>query len=296
VEVPVKLEKVGPLFLLVLTLLAGSSQQALAQSAVTVSEIQRLQDSISDVSRDLTQMPTRDAALAAQLQKELDEANEEAIYLKVKLRKREPVARSEFREVFDNVERIRSRARGMTGRDSTGVTSPGRRVEEVADIPAGTEFDVRLEQPLSSATAKPEDRFEVKTVVDVRDGDRVLVPAGSTVRGVVNSVQKANRFGQKGSITVTFDRLTISGRNYLINATVTEAIESEGIRGDAAKIGTAAGVGAIIGGILGGLKGAIAGILIGGGGTIVATDPKDVELPAGTILRLRFDSGVNLAR
>jgi len=295
VEVPVRFERVGPLFLLALALLAGSSQQAVAQSTVTASDIQRLQDTIYDASRDLSQVRSRDAALAAELQQELDEANEEAIYLKVKLRKREIVDRSEYRQVLDDVDSIRARARG-TGRDSTGVTGQSRRVEEVADIPTGTEFDVRLEQPLSSATAKAEDRFEVKTVVDLRDGDRVLIPAGSTVRGVVNSVQKANRLGQKGSLTVAFDRLTIGGRNHLISATVTEAIESEGIRGDAAKIGTAAGVGAIIGGILGGLKGAIAGILIGGGGTIVATDPKDVELPAGTILRLRLDSGVNLLR
>ena len=37
----------------------------------------------------------------------------------------------------------------------------------------------------------------------------------------------------------------------------------------------------MIGGILGGVKGALAGILIGGGGTVVATEGKDVELPAG---------------
>jgi hypothetical protein len=38
----------------------------------------------------------------------------------------------------------------------------------------------------------------------------------------------------------------------------------------------------------------MAGILIGGGGTIAATDGKDVELPAGTALRVRLDSGLNL--
>ena len=75
---------------------------------------------------------------------------------------------------------------------------------------------------------------------------------------------------------------------------MTQAIESEGIKGEAGKIGAGAGVGAIIGGILGGVKGAMAGILIGGGGTIAATEGKDVELPAGTVLRVRLDSGLNL--
>jgi len=57
-----------------------------------------------------------------------------------------------------------------------------------------------------------------------------------------------------------------------------------------------AGVGAIIGAILGGAKGALAGILIGGGGTIAATEGTDVELPAGTVLRVRMDAPLNLRR
>ena len=38
------------------------------------------------------------------------------------------------------------------------------------------------------------------------------------------------------------------------------------------------------------MKGALAGILIGGGGTIAATEGKDVELPPGTVLRVRLDA------
>ncbi len=122
----------------------------------------------------------------------------------------------------------------------------------------------------------------------------VLVPAGSTLRGVVTSVQKAGRLERKGSLTVKFDQVRINGRSYPIQATVTDALESEGIRGEAGRIGAGAGVGAIIGGILGGLKGAVAGILIGGGGTIAATEGKDVDLTAGTVLRVRLDSGLDL--
>ena len=84
------------------------------------------------------------------------------------------------------------------------------------------------------------------------------------MRGVVNSVTPAGRgLDRKGSMTLHFDRMTISGRTYSIRATVIGAIEAEN---DNAKVATGAGVGAIIGGILGGFKGALAGILIGGGG------------------------------
>ena len=91
-------------------------------------------------------------------------------------------------------------------------------------------------------------------------------------------------------MTVSFDQLTVNGRAYPMRGTVTQAIEGEGIKGEAARIGAGAGVGAIIGGILGGFKGALAGILIGGGGTIAATEGKEVELPQGTVLRVRLDS------
>jgi hypothetical protein len=162
------------------------------------------------------------------------------------------------------------------------------------DVPVGTEFDVRLQTPLDSATANVEDRFEATTVVDLTKGDRVVVPAGSVMRGIVTSVNKATRTDRKGSLTVTFDQITIRGTQYPVKATVTKAIESEGIAGEKEKIGAGAGVGAIIGGIIGGVKGALAGILIGAGGTIAATEGTDVSLDPGTLLRVRTDTPINI--
>jgi hypothetical protein len=294
------------------------AQPAAAQS-VTNSDIQRLQDAIYDASRDVAQLRSRDSATASQLQAELDDARDEAVYLKVKLRKNEPISRSDFVDVNDRIDNIRSRARGdsrggytpssgvgigddsrstypvSTG-SSSGVGTAGRS-QNPNEIPVGTEFDVRLANTLSSKTAQVEDRFEATTMVDLRDErNRVLVPSGSTMRGVVSSVNKATRTDRKGSLTVAFDRVTINGRSYPLRATVTQALESEGIMGEKEKIGIGAGAGAIIGAILGGAKGALAGILIGGGGTIAATEGKDVELPAGSVLRVRLDSPLSLQK
>jgi hypothetical protein len=167
-------------------------------------------------------------------------------------------------------------------------------VQDVPDVPVGAEFDVRLSRPLSSATAQVEDRFEATTTADVRQGTRVVVPAGSVMSGIVSSVKKSGRIDRTGSLTVAFDRITVGTQSYPIRATVTQAIESAGIKGDAGKIGAGAGVGAVIGAILGGGKGALAGILIGGGGTIAATEGKDVEMAPGTMLRVRMDSALSL--
>jgi hypothetical protein len=300
--------------LLALALTAGAAAPALAQrSDVSSADIQRLQDNIKDASRDIAQARNRDASLGTQLQRELDEARDEATYLKVKAQKNEPIARSEYQDLSDRVENIRSRARGdssggytpppsaRTGDDraSYPATPTGTASGTVSanEIPVGTEFDVRLQTALSSATSQVEDRFEGTTAVDLKDADgRVNVPAGSVMRGVVSAVNKAGRIERKGSLNVAFDRITINGRNYPIRATVTQALESEGIKGEAGKIGIGAGAGAILGAILGGAKGALAGILIGGGGTIAATEGKDVELPAGTVLRVRLDTPISLQR
>jgi hypothetical protein len=295
----VRLNRLGAV-LTFAVLLMGSASIVSAQNAVTSADIQRLENTIDDASRDVAQLRTRDARLASDLERELNDARDEAIYLKVKLRKNEPVARSEYSSLRDRVEDIRSDARGDVARRRSTTSDNDRRSGRVVssedeDVPVGTELDVRLQTPLSSKTAQVEDRFEATTMVDLRDDrERVLIPAGSVVRGVVSSVNKAGRIERQGKMTLAFDRITVNGRDYPMRATVTEALESDGIRGEAGKIGAGAGVGAIIGGILGGVKGALTGILIGAGGTIAATEGTDVELPAGTVLRVRLDTPLDL--
>jgi hypothetical protein len=302
---------------------------AAAQNTVSSTDIQRLQDQVYEAGNDVSRLRSSNTEMAARLQTELDDLREEVIYLKVKMRKEGNINRTDYADVRDRLQDLRSRARGEgRGRDNTGwrtnsdPAAPGRtgggsdrtaggvyggtvgdersrtdqgtRSEQstrgTSAIPAGQELDVRLQEELSSDNAQVEQRFEATTVTDLYRGDEVLIPAGSVLRGVVSSVQKAGRVERKGSLTVSFDQITLRGRNYPIRGTVTQAIESEGIKGEAAKIGTGGAVGAIIGGIIGGVKGALLGVLIGGGGTIAATEGKDVTLPSGTILRVRLDT------
>jgi hypothetical protein len=181
---------------------------------------------------------------------------------------------------------------------TTGTTGP-REPAQVdnsrrGQIPVGQELDVRLQTPLSSATATPEQRFETTTVVDLMQGDAVLVPSGSTVRGVVSSVDKAGRVDRSGRLTLAFDQIKINGREYPIRAMATEVFESKGIREEAKTVGTAGAVGAIVGGIIGGVRGALIGAAVGSGGVIAATEGKDVELQPGTIIRIRLDQPVQV--
>jgi hypothetical protein len=165
---------------------------------------------------------------------------------------------------------------------------------QIGVIPAGQELDVRLGTTLSSKTSKVEQRFETTTVADLMQNGNVLIPAGSRVRGVVSAVDPADRLHRAGSITLSFDELNVRGRTYPTRAMATNVFESGGIREEAGTAGIGAGAGAIVGGILGGLKGAILGAVIGAGGAIAATEGKDIELPAGSIIRIRLDSPVTV--
>jgi TolA-binding protein len=300
-------------------------------SQVTQGDIQRLQDSVFQAGSDVQQLKNRDSARASQLQTQLDDLRDEVIYLKVKLRKEGSLQRSEYAGVRDRLDDLRSQAtnyttnytpstgsttasnatgtsggsttyRGSTPSTTTGTQSStttrnatqtatsGRDVE----VPSGTEIDVRLTNTLNSGTAQVEDRFEGTTLVDLNINGRTVVPAGSVMRGVVTSVEPATRTNRTAKMTVSFDQVTVNGRAYAIRGTVTQAIQGEGIKGETGKIATGAGVGAVLGGILGGVKGAILGTVIGGGGITAATEGKEVEVPQGSVLRVRFDSPVSI--
>ena len=241
---------------------------------------------------------------------ELKEVQDELAYLRVKARRGETVTPRERRDVSDRIDRLNARiASGQLTttndsqnrgnvyggtRDNPVGNRDTRRRNGIREIPAGTEVDVRLQTRLDSKEAMIEDRVEATTLVNLYDGSELLVPAGSLLVGHVTAVEKATRLERKGSIKVEFSRLTVNGRTRDVQVTVTQALESGGLKDETARIGAGAGVGAIIGGILGGVKGAITGILIGGGGVVAATEGKDVELETGTVLRVRFDTSVPL--
>jgi hypothetical protein len=303
---------------------------ASSRAAVTSADLQRLQDQVYDAGNEIYRMRANDPATADRLQARLDDLRDEVIYLRVKLRKEGTIARADYDEVRSGIEAVRNEARGggrqgtwsNTGGNNAGGNNPDWRTSGGTsnagnggwsnapaggtqpntssqsarrnEVPAGTELDVRLERELSSETAQVEDRFTATTLADLYQGNNVLIPAGATLRGVVSSVNKATRTDRKGALTVAFDQITVNGRTYPIHATVVQALESEGIKGEAGKIGAGAGVGAIIGGILGGAKGALLGVLIGGGGTIAATEGKDVVLPAGSVLRVRMEQALQV--
>ncbi|MEQ1758318.1 MAG: hypothetical protein ABL986_08375 [Vicinamibacterales bacterium] len=286
---------------LAVALTLGVALPAWAQLPVTPADIQRLQDSLTQAGTELQQLRSQDASRAGDLQPQLDDLRDEVTYLRVKLRKEGNVPRGDYAEVRDRIDDLRSRASAgarvavQPAPAPAPAPRPSTSPRANGEIPVGTEIDVRLQTALNSGTATAEDRFEATTLVDLVADARTVIPAGSVMRGVVTAVEPATRTNRTARMTVSFDQVTVNGRAYPMRGTVTQAIEGEGIRGETTRAGAGAGVGAVIGGLLGGIKGAIAGILIGGGGAIAATEGKQVELPPGSVLRVRFDSALQIA-
>ena len=290
---------------LALACVAMLAAPAAAQSTASANDIQRLQDEIYQASGELSRM--RGGSGAPALQNELDELRDEVTYLKVKLRKEGTLRWTEYADVRDRIQQLRAQARGESsapGR-SAPVQQPSPsydpprqqdapRQTDTGAIPIGQELDVRLQSTLNSGTAEVEQRFEATTLVNLYRGDEVLIPAGSVLRGVVSSVKPATTTSRRGEMTLSFDRVTVNGRDYPMRATVMEALKSEGLRGEAGRIGAGSAIGAIIGGIMGGVKGALLGVVIAGGATVAATDGTDVNIPAGTVLRIRMDTPPNI--
>ena len=263
--------------------LAGS---AFAQAAVTQADLNKLDADALKVSQQIAAMKRLDPTAAATAEKSMVEIQDELTYLKVKLRREGSVSAKDAADLRDRIETLRVKTQPQLV-SARPVMSDGP-WEKIYKVPVGTEMDVRLQTPLSSGTARVEQRFEATTLVDVTMMGSVVIPAGTVTRGFVSSVRTAGRLERRGSVTLSFDEMVLDGKHPAMRASVVQALDGK-MGDDVGRIGTGATVGAILGGIIGGGKGLLAGVLIGGGGTIAATDGANAELPVGTILRIRLD-------
>jgi hypothetical protein len=267
-----------------------------AQAAVTAADLTRLEATVSEIEARGTALKASDPTLATIVDKSLNELKDEVTYLKVKMRREGTVPRADYTDVRDRLETLRIKS-GVTaaaqpaGTDKAPAATPSE--PRVMTIEVGTPLDVRLQTSLNSGTTKVEQRFEATTILDLKKGADVLLPAGTLMRGFVSSVRAAGKIERKGSVTLSFDELVLGNDHLRLRASITQALDGK-VSEDATRIGAAAVLGAIVGGIIGGAKGAMVGVLVGGGGTIASTEGADVDLPLGTILRIRIDQPVTV--
>lgn len=254
------------------------------------------EDDIDTVEAELTRLESElaHAEANADWNARIEDLRNELIYLEVKMKKHRAgggegtgVTVSEIEELRGSIAELRAELRHAAQKASDGF----------GVLPSGAQLSVRLLESLSTATAQQGDRFTAATIAPVvRHGD-VLIPEGSILEGVVELVDRPeSRTDRKAKLLLAFDKVEIGGRSYELSATVVGASEKmeTGLGDEKTKMGVGAGIGAVLGAVIGGKKGALAGLILGGGGAILATEGKDVELPRGTVLDLRLDREATL--
>jgi hypothetical protein len=146
-------------------------------------------------------------------------------------------------------------------------------------VNAGQVIRVRMNQSITSETARVGEQFTTTVVDPVYSGGLEVIPAGSSIIGQVRTVERAARKSKAGTIGVQFVSLRLPGGiaraiNGDLADVATEDInaDNEGeVSGRSATkrnvvfIGGGAATGALIGAIAGGGKGAGIGAGIGAG-------------------------------
>jgi hypothetical protein len=280
------------LLLLSLVLTMASAVPALADhpTGATMADLRQLQSDVDLLDGSLAQL-SDSSPRAEEFRQREDEIRDELVWLRVQVRRHQRDESQGLGASKAEVEQLRQSIVDLRNDVDRSLGTRSRRSGSgEISVPNGTEMTVRLDTPLSSKTARREDRVEATVAESVRVDGEIQIPAGTRVRGIVQDVVPAERPSKGGRLDLEFDQLVMpNGRRIDIRGNVASLNES-GI--DKKRAGLGAVLGGILGGVLEGKKGALIGVLVGGGGAVVASKGDDVELPAGTVVNLRLERPV----
>ncbi len=184
----------------------------------------------------------------------------------------------------------------------------------VYTVTTGTVVRARMNQTITSKTAKVGDTFTVTVTEPVySDTGVVVVPTGSTMTGRIDSVKAAAKGGKVGEIDASFIQLKLpNGAKRTINGSLTELSAdgtkvdnegtAEGKKMEHRKlifIGGGAGGGAVLGAAIGGGKGAAIGGIIGAGAGLLGErllKGAEAEVRSGTEFGVYLNQAISLPR
>lgn len=196
---------------------------------------------------------------------------------------------------------------GTTGQAGDPTQNiPPANAAVIDELGAGTEIHAALDTPLSSKTSKPGDRFTATVSDPVRaNNGAVVIPTGARVEGEVAESEDEKTLAalkDKPKLSLRFrDVVLPSGQTLPLSATLVSVHDTSGKNPkkaqvesgrngkDSNAIGSATGTGR-------GFGGPIKGLAIGtlsGGGYVIATNGKDVHLPAQAGMLIRVDQPVS---
>jgi len=172
-------------------------------------------------------------------------------------------------------------------------------------VPAGTKLLLELRSAVNTKTAHPGDGVYLETTFPIAANNRIVIPAGTYVQGVIDNVKRPGRIKGRAEVLFHFNTLIFpSGYTVAVPGALQDApgvengkvkdkegtMQAEGQKGkDAGTIAEPAATGTLIGGLTHGGKGAAIGGLAGAGvglAQVLFTRGDDIRIPQGTAVEM----------
>ena len=180
-------------------------------------------------------------------------------------------------------------------------------------VPAGTKIPLVLKHAISTKSVRPGDPVYLQTNFPVAQDNRILIPSGTYVQGVVDSIKRPGRVSGRAELLMHFTTLifpngytvtipgAVEGVPGADNSKVKDkegTIQADSQKGkDATTIAQTTGAGAAVGALAAGGKGA--GIGAGAGGvlglaTVLLSRGQDVRMEAGSTVEMELQRALIL--
>lgn len=190
---------------------------------------------------------------------------------------------------------------GTTGSTATATVTNASYNSATYLIPRDTELILELQDDLSTERSREGEKFTAKVVSPSEI-------AGATIEGRIAKITSPGRLKRRSELALSFDRIILGDARWSnFSATLIEVmpvkgdnisrVDNEGtavgkssIKGDAIKVGAAAGTGAVLGGVVGGPVGVAVGAGMGaafGVGAVVIERGKHVRLGRNQQVRIK---------
>jgi hypothetical protein len=207
----------GPVVFVVMALLGASS------SSAQVVDARRLEELKGAIETEIRYVEAESLDAVQPLLVQLDELRDEVGYLRVALRRGLTVEDWECRLIEGRLLGLREAVR----RFDAQVHDRGL-AEGALQIPIGTELRLVLPDHLDAPTTSKEVWFDATTLTAVAHGNRVMIPAGSVIRGSLRRLDRGSRTERRDGVVVVLREIAVDGRIYAADLQVIEALATDG--------------------------------------------------------------------